>query len=477
MDDGDGEEARDDSNYYFCEDVNSSFSILSMNIRSVKKNLSKFIQILQRLPSAQILNFQETWKLDGSESIPGYSKFISQTRKHRAGGGCAIAIADGVQYKEVESIFLEGYFESVAVEFTHKGNIYTCFNIYCPPKAISVDEIVECMLKLKSKANKKSKLIFLGDFNQDVNRVNDPFIPAVLDNKLPPPLFTSPTRITKTSATSLDLIFTSIPDIFGGILYTSVTDHFATFLGFHGRQHSNKISLAPDHSSKALEKLRIKLAETDFTDILNDNSTAAFNKFETILYAARDLCCPVKKKRNKAHIHNPWFTKGFLISCRRKDKLHQRAKVKNTDHAWKKFKEYNQAFDRLCRAAKLFYYNKQFTKNKNDMKATWNLANTVMGRGNKKSGITTFPGCKSDKDIAETFSKHYNTVATNIASKIQAEKSSSLKPPSQFLPKEIVSIRVANQVLYKFYLILLVINKQEQGTNSNLLSHGAGIIV
>ena len=112
----------------------------------------------------------------------------------------------------------------------------------------------------------------------------------------------------------------------------------------------------------------------------------------------------------------------------------------------------------------ILYYNNQFIKNKNDMKATWNLANTLMGRENKKSGITFFPGCNSDKDIAETFSNHYNTVATNIASKIQAEKSSSLKPPSHFLPKERPTTKMTFQEVYPSE-IAKILDKMENKTS------------
>ena len=434
MDDEGEEGVRDSGSYYFCEDINASFTILSQNIRSVHKNLSKFKQLLQRVPSAKILNFQETWKLNGSESVPGYSKFIAKTRRYRGGGGVAIAIADGVQYKEIDAIFLEDRFESVGVEFSHRGKSYSLFNIYCPPKSLSSDEIVHCMAVLKSKASKSSQVIFLGDFNYDVNKSNDKFIQTILEQRLPPPLFTCPTRVTPTCSSSLDLIFTKIPQIFGGILYSDVSDHYTTFLAFHGKHHSSKISIKPDHSFKALEGLRTCLEKVDFSEVLKDNTITAFDKFDNILYKARDSYCPLKRSKAKTKIYNPWFTKAFLISCKHKDRLHLRAKTRNTPLVWSKFKSYKIVFDRLCRAARLLYFDNQFNSNRNDMKATWKLANSVMGRGNKQSEITTFPGCKSDKDIADTFSKHYSTVASNIANKIKSEKNCPQNAHMKFLP-------------------------------------------
>ena len=119
------------------------------------------------------------------------------------------------------------------------------------------------------------------------------------------------------------------------------------------KKHSDKISIRPDHSLKALEKLRAHLQNADFSDVLNDFTTSAFSKFDKILYEARDSCCPLKRSKVKVKNFNPWFTKAFLISSRCKDRLHRRARVRDSVVAWNKFKTYKKVFDRLCRAAKL----------------------------------------------------------------------------------------------------------------------------
>ena len=107
---------------------------------------------------------------------------------------------------------------------------------------------------------------------------------------------------------------------------------------------------------------------------------------------------------------------------------------------WYRYKFYRNLYYSLCRKAKLKYYNDQFQSNKNDPRALWKLANNITGRDSKSSGITTFPGCHGERDIAEVFNAHYSAVAPNMARTIPAAKKnhldylpSSMKPNSQLL--------------------------------------------
>ena len=429
-----GEEERGDTggDYYFAENISSPFVILSQNIRSFNANYRDFRNYLQRIKNCKILAFQEIWKLDNSVSIPGFQTILHKNRKLKGGGGCAIAIADGIQYKEIDAIFLEDQFESIGVEFQYKNKKFSLFNVYHPPKRLDISQLLDSISVLKSRADPKSKIIILGDFNIDVlDSKNADFVSRMIEWSLPP-MFTCATRIVGSSATALDLIFTNETTLFGGPVESSVSDHYLTFAAFVGKKAQRKVTCKPDHSQKALQNLREWLQKVDFTGVLNDKEITAFDKFDRIMKSACDACCPMKRSIIKHKYQAPWFTSGFLTSHRHKDKLKHKARKKNTKVAWEKFKKYNSLYFKLCRVARLRYFNTEFQINKNDSRAMWRLANNVTGREKKQSGITNFPGCRNEKEISQVFNTYYSNIASEIISKIPCSK----KSYDQYLPAE-----------------------------------------
>ena len=435
-----GEEREEvDSSYFFCEDIKSPFVIVSQNIRSLNRNLGKFKQYLRRLNNCSIILFQESWKLTGREAIPGFEKIISNTRSARRGGGVSIAVREGIQYKVINSIFIESTFESIAIEFTYKKQKYSLFNVYHPPRQLDNSTLLQYLARLKNSADPKSKILVCGDFNVNIQDSSNSGFVDQLNSWGLPPMFNCATRICQQSATSLDHIFTNESALFGGVIESDVTDHMMVFAAFPGKEPPRKQISAPDHSDQAILNLQKWLQKVDFQPVIADKNISCFDKFEEILHKAREACCPIKrsKVRNRAP-HQPWFTLGFHTSSINREKLFRKARSKNTPSSWNRYKLYRNLFFRLCRQAKLKYYSDEFKSNKNNPRAMWKLANSITGRDSNTSGISTFPGCHGDKDIAETFNTHYSSVAPNMARSIPAAKRShldylptSMKPKSQ----------------------------------------------
>ena len=165
----------------------------------------------------------------------------------------------------------------------------------------------------------------MGDFNINLLNCNHhmethDYVDTMFSNSLIPQI-TKPTRITPTTATLIDTIYSN--DILGeynqlhGIFYTDISDHLPIFL---------------------LTKLNndIKDDVTMETRIYNDQTIALFKSIiDTIcwndVYASEDppksytsflKKISLAKKKVRKGKHKVWITKGFRNSIKTKHKLY-----------------------------------------------------------------------------------------------------------------------------------------------------------
>ena len=79
------------------------FSILHLNIQSIKKSFEKFKLFLSSLDcSFSVICFSETWFDDLDHSAYDFPNYISkhQVRSDRRGGGVSICIHSSIKFKE-----------------------------------------------------------------------------------------------------------------------------------------------------------------------------------------------------------------------------------------------------------------------------------------------------------------------------------------------------------------------------------------
>ena len=82
------------------------------------------------------------------------------------------------------------------------------------------------------------------------------------------------------------------------------------------------------------------------------------------------------------------------------------------------YKNYHQLYKKLCRTAKILYYQKQFQYATGNSKKIWRLANEVTGRPLKRGSSKTIgpiEGCNSDKETAKAFNDHFTDIAPKLA--------------------------------------------------------------
>ena len=220
-----------------------AFSILHINSRSLIKNFSKLYDFLRTLKTKfSAVAVSETWLTDEivkDYELQGYHMFYVNRRKKR-GGGVALYVDETLQCKQVKNMSkeIDDKLEIVTAEIEMeraKNIIISC--VYKAPTC-GIEILKEQMIELYEKITNKKIVFVCGDFNVDLLNpqgqieITD-FINTMYSIGLFPRI-TKPSRITRTSATLIDNIYSNIMDAtVGGLFIQDISDHLPIFTTFH----------------------------------------------------------------------------------------------------------------------------------------------------------------------------------------------------------------------------------------------------
>ena len=224
--------------------TNNCLSLIHTNIRSLNKNISELTTYLNTLPiEFTCIGLTETWLKDFNAdclNIKGYNH-IYKYREQRTGGGTSIFLKDNIPFIEREDLCaLNECYESLFIEgnkncFQTDSNIIIGVIYRIPGTDVNVfnEYFNDVLCKIK---NEKKLGYYLGDYNINLLNADDhspttDFVDIILSNSCIP-LITRPTRISPTSSTLIDNIFTNNfkeNDCLKGIFINDITDHFPIF--------------------------------------------------------------------------------------------------------------------------------------------------------------------------------------------------------------------------------------------------------
>ena len=146
--------------------------------------------------------------------------------------------------------------------------------------------------------------------------------------------------------------------------------------------------------------------------------------------AAYEKHFPEKRVKFNKHKHklSDWITCGILKSIEFRDNLYQRLTKLSTDspdYELVKYnlKIYNRYLNQCIRNAKKDYYAREFTKNKGDIRKTWDTLKDIL---NKKKGKSTFPAyflsenehVSGAQNIANKFNEYFINNGPDLACSI-----------------------------------------------------------
>ena len=150
------------------------------------------------------------------------------------------------------------------------------------------------------------------------------------------PLISKPTRITYSTATLIDKIFTNNLEhsMNSGILYTDLSNHLPIFQVIHLKLDAESFRqkrLARPINSATIAAFRSRLETTDWSLIYNSDSTIdSYDTFSSLLISAYHKSFPLKLVYPESRVlQNPGFQK-VSVPCNRKNSLYKQFQINPT---------------------------------------------------------------------------------------------------------------------------------------------------
>ena len=219
-----------------------------LNCRSVSSNWESFCDLLCDLHqedkfSFDVVGMSEVYRCerDSRLALPGYHNLITRCRDDDGRGGVGLSIKESINFKVRHdlSVFIPHVFESLFVEINMNSNMKSIVGIIYRPNTqprADVDIFSSTLFDLMAIINlEKKKCVMMGDLNIDLIKfkLHDKtyeYIENIFAHGYMP-MIHRPTRLTHSSATLIDHIYTN--DIAhptsSGIIITDVADHFGVF--------------------------------------------------------------------------------------------------------------------------------------------------------------------------------------------------------------------------------------------------------
>jgi Reverse transcriptase (RNA-dependent DNA polymerase) len=323
------------------------------------------------------------------------------------GGGVGFFVKTGIKCELLHkySVFVDRIFESIFISAKLPNNSKIIVgSIYRPGTAhpnLTSTELFENFSEILSNTinsllDDNLQFYLLGDFNIDILKYNSNsratnYVDLLFSFGLLQ-VITKPTRCTDNSATLIDHVITNCNSecFTSAILSTQISDHFPIvhFIPQKTSKQSSKMLEKRDFSAQKIELFKNALSSCNWNCVENSaNAQTAYNTFSDTFLNFFHLYFPLQKvKFNKKH-HNiePWMSKGLLISRARKFELSSTYCKNRSPENKNSYNAYRNIYNRAIRLAKKLFFDREFHKNRNNLKKTWDLIKFAMNSDHKNS--------------------------------------------------------------------------------------------
>lgn len=418
---------------------------LHLNARSAvgkKDDITCFIN--QFSFKFDIIMMTETWYYDGCDMLrlDGYSRFFIN-RPNRRGGGVCIFV-DAYRTHELVSDFsvITDDFEFL----TLKTDSEIVAAIYRPPNGNIVNFLNFFESFLEYINSNKYRFVCGGDFN--INLLEDTqstceFISCLHSSGFTN-LISTPTRITITSSSLLDMMITNADTLVSnaGTISSDISDHCPVFMQYSSsktekrRQHQTvQVQNITDGSLQAFKRA-VSMHDWSFVYMIRDVHEAYLKFIEsfTNIYLTH---FPFKTFKPSKKIRKPWVTFAIRRLINRKNKLFHAFLKSREEELLQQYKAFRNKLNSALRKAKIAYYEKLFsgicTRYPD---AAWKAINSVLGRHKADfmpREITLNNRVLTGALLADSFNKYFTSGIPPVKNTLQMTSSIIRNAESIFL--------------------------------------------
>ena len=304
---------------------------------------------------------------------------------------------------------------------------------YRPPSS-QIDLFDEWALFLSKCDTENKELIIVGDFNCDVSKALPDshtqrlkFLCSLYQLKQ---FINEPTRVTSTSATLIDLILTNTPEniLQSGVIHLGISDHS---LVYALRKFSLPKSLPKYKDVRNFKNFNenqfmvdVMLMSWELVYQYNDPNLC-WQVWKDLFLQALDRHAPIQRRRLKSN-PIPWLTPEIKKLMQVRD-WHKKHAIKHNSCAhWELYKKLRSKFNSELRSQKSNYFIGKIKERSqsNDIKGSWSLINSLLGRNKKMTNITELivddVSIIDDRSIAESMNEYFISIGTKLADEIDS---------------------------------------------------------
>ena len=433
---------------------NPTLSIYSHNIRSLPKNsraLNSFLNIIDH--KFNIVALTETWLKEHNTNLyipEGYDhEFL--IRNNKDGGGVSLMISNEINYKIRSDLNTNTVdFQLLWIEITENSQMNsknTIIGVIYRRPGSDIETFNELLGKvLETIKNENKTCIHTGDYNLDLlktdsHQLTNEFLNLNFAHSYIP-LITKPTRVTPTSATLIDNIFTNNLDnnnFTNGILINDISDHFPTIYITH------KYIYTPDGEPTRLKRsvnatnkklFTETITQIDWSNVHNEpDAQKSYSKFHEKFTQAFQTCFPLRKVKTGYCNKLPWITPGLKKSIQKKHSLYAKYLKNSSRYNETIYKKYKNKLNHIMRSTERQYYQNELKKSQNNMRKSWQILKSVINKkkATQKPGRFLINGQLVDnpKLIANAFNDFFINIGQVLDRKIPRTQTN----PNTFIPR------------------------------------------
>ena len=445
---------------------NGCLSMIHANVRSAAKNLNRFETYLSNLNHVfPIIALTETWARDDNVNLCNISGYNCEHnyRSSRSGGGVALFIKETIDYSVRDDLrYQNDTIEALFIEidksvFNKKQNIILGV-IYRPPNTnirTFNDYATQCLNQIKLE---KKVAYLLGDFNINLlNSDNHAATQEFTDNMFSYsfiPQISKPTRVTMTSATLIDNIFsndnTDDPSKLSGILYADISDHFPIFYIDHSgyTETTNSYIKKRIYKEENMHRFSTEMRAKDWNQVLSDDDAQrAYTTFYNNIHETYNSCFPLREFKQGYKTRKPWLSEGMKSSIKIKNRLYMKSKKTGKKEHELKYKQYKNILNKALIDAERKHYEKLLADNKSNLKKTWRILKEVINKKTSTNSCSKFKignQITNDKNmIAKGFNNFFINIGPTLANKIPADNRS----PTLYMKNRVSEAMVITPVI------------------------------
>lgn len=431
--------------------------LVHFNVRSLQKNLDFLVQYLSQLKrQPDVIAITETkLRLNNINSniyIDGYN-FIHKDSSSQA-GGVGLYVKNCIKFIECNSLNINvDSVENLWIEITTEGTPLVIGVVYRHPVYTNkaIDHFGNELNSIFHTLNlRKCKFYLVGDMNINLlpnnksNEINN-YIDSLISSSVKC-IINKPTRVTTTSKTLLDHIYTNItlsgPNPHSGILMCDVSDHFGIFVvipKIMPKTKKKKHFFIRDFKSFDinifLEDLSQQINSLDISE--SNNINVLLESFIEKFTKTVNRHAPLRKtSRRETRLKlNPWLFPGLLKCIKQKNNMFKSLHKTCDRNLSDKYKKYRNTLNRAIFRAKQNYFNSVFINNKRNPDKIWNaifdLTNLKRHKTSIPSKLNTASGIIDDQHkIADIFNSYFINVGKSLADTIKPTDSTETQTSS-----------------------------------------------